>query len=467
MGRDVKTLVLVPFVFVVTACASASANRVRSFERDADEIRNTLRIPGMSAAILENQKVLWMRGFGYADLENKVPATPETLYSIASATKTFGSTLVMQLVETGRVSLDEPVADYPPSRYAAPITDRRVRIRHILSHTSEGTPGTEFKYNGALYDIITSVIEKKYGAPFAQVLTRQILDPLHMMESVPGHNVIDNPEEARRYAPALARFAKPYAFYGKGEVVAATYPGRDISASAGLLTTVRDFAKFDVAIDRHVLLQPKTQELAWTPFVSNAGDTLPYGLGWFVENYRGERMIWHSGNWGSGFSAIYFKLPARNLSMILLANSEALSDPFWVPGQTNPFICSFLRHFVFNGGDDCRHAADSVMNNWLKGRVARAEPTIALDEAELASYAGDYQQNEKRTYTVTREGTRLFINIPTKDDRLEMSASPKGDFFFKVMTPTRIRFVREGGVVTGLEFHFGAGEEPFKVKKVR
>lgn len=462
-----KKLLLVPLVFLGTACASANANRLRSFERDANEIRNTLRIPGMSAAILENQKVLWMRGFGYADLENKVPATPETLYSIASVTKTFGSTLLMQLVEKGQVALDEPVTNYPPSRFAPAITDPRVQIRHILSHTSEGTPGQEFKYNGALYDIITGVVEKKYSAPFAQVLTRQILDPLQMTNSVPGHNVIDNPELARHYAPALAHFAKPYAFYGNGEIVAATYPGRDISASAGLLTTVRDFAKFDVAIDRHVLLQPKTQELAWTPFVSNAGKTLPYGLGWFVEDYRGERMVWHSGNWGSGFSAIYFKLPARNLSMILLANSEALSDPFWVPGQTNPFVCSFLRHFVFNGDDPCKEAADSAMNNWLKGRAARAEPTIALDEAVLASYAGEYQQSEKRTYTVIREGTHLSINIPTKDDRLAMFASPKGDFFFKVTTPTRVRFVREGATVTGLEFHFGEGEEPIKAKKIR
>ena len=107
------------------------------------------------------------------------------------------------------------------------------------------------------------------------------------------------------------------------------------------------------------------------------------------------------------------------------------------------------------------------MNNWLKGRAARAEPTIALDEAVLASYAGEYKQNENRTYTVTREGTHLFINIPTKDDRLELFASPKGDFFFKVTTPTRVRFVREGGTVTGLEFHFGEGEEPVKVKKIR
>jgi CubicO group peptidase (beta-lactamase class C family) len=463
----VKRPVLISLVFVVAACTSTNANRVRSFERDADEIRNALHIPGMSAAILENQKVLWTRGFGYADLENKVPATPDTLYSVASVTKTFGSTLLMQLVEKGQVALDEPVARYPPSRYAPAITDKRVQIRHILSHTSAGTPGQEFSYNGALYDAITSVIEKKYRAPFADVITRQILDPLQMTGTVPGHNVIDNPELARRYAPALARFAKPYAFYGNGEIVAATYPSKDIGTSAGLLSTVRDFAKYDAAIDRHVLLQPKTQELAWTPFVSNAGKPLPYGLGWFVGDYRGERLVWHSGNWGSGFSALYVKVPARNLSMILLANSEALSDPFWVPGETNPFVCSFLRHFVFKSDDPCKQAADTAMNKWLEGRAVRAEPTIALDEAVLASYGGEYQLSEKSAHTVTRQGARLFIDIPTKDDRLELFASPKGDFFFKVTTPTRVRFLREGATVTGLEFHFGEGEAPIPAKKIR
>ena len=120
-----KRLVLIPLVFVVAACTSTNANRVRGFARDADEIRNRLHIPGMSAAILENQKVLWTRGFGYADLENKVPATPDTLYSVASVTKTFGSTLLMQLVEKGQVALDEPITKYPPSRYAPAITDER------------------------------------------------------------------------------------------------------------------------------------------------------------------------------------------------------------------------------------------------------------------------------------------------------------------------------------------------------
>lgn len=461
-----KRLALTLLVLALAACASTDANRVRSFEREADEIRNTLRIPGLSAAIVENQRVLWTRGFGYADIENRVPATPDTLYSVASVTKTFGSTLLMQLVEKGQVALDEPIAPYTPSRYAPAITDPRVQIRHILSHTSQGTPGDQFAYNGNIYDAITKVIEKKYGATFRDVITRQILDPLQMTQSVPGHDVIDDPELARRYAPALARFAKPYTLYGNGEIVPALYPDKDIGAAAGLLSTVRDLAKYDAAIDRHVLLQAKTQELAWTPFVSNAGKPLPYGLGWFVGDYRGERLVWHSGNWGMGFSAMFVKVPARNLTLILLANSEALSDPFWVPGETNPFVCAFLRHFVFNGDDPCKQAGEAGMKEWLDRRAARAEPTITLDEAALASYAGVYRRSETRTFTVTREGTRLFIDY-RRGAQTEMFPSAKGDFFFKLPTTTRLRFLREGETVTGLEFDFGRGEPPVGAKRIR
>ena len=455
------------WLLLLVACTSTNGNRVTTFEREADELRRTLHIPGMSAVIVQNQKVLWTRGFGYADLENRVPATPDTLYHVASVTKTFGSTLVMQLVEKGQLALDEPIAKYTPSRYAPAITDERVQVRHILSHTSEGTPGDRYAYNGNLYDALTPVIEKKYGAPFHQVLTQRILEPLQMTGSVPSHDVIDDPELARRYAPILARFAKPYTLYGTGEIVRDTYPAKDIGASAGLLSTVRDLAKFDAAIDRHVFLEPKTQELAWTPFVSNAGQPLPYGLGWFVEEYRGQRLIWHTGNWGTGFSAMYLKVPEKNLSLILLANSEALADGFYFPSsvETNPFVCSFLRHFVVSADDPCKAVAETAMNKWLGKRAERTETSITLDEALLESYAGEYRRNEKRTYTITREGTRMFIDIP-KGDRSEMFASAKGDFFFKVPTPTRVRFVREGASVTELEFDFGEGE-PVRAKKIR
>jgi hypothetical protein len=146
---------------------------------------------------------------------------------------------------------------------------------------------------------------------------------------------------------------------------------------------------------------------------------------------------------------------------------RGLADGFHVPGAgaTNPFACAFLRHFVM-ADDSCREAAAAVMNQWLAARAARSEPSITLDEAVLASYAGEYRGDGKRTNTITREGTRLFIDIP-KGDRSELFASPKGDFFFKVQTDTRVRFLREGETVTGLEFSFREGEPTIRETKIR
>src|SRR5690349_24581453 len=92
--------------------ATPSQQRLERFEKQTDDLRKLLKIPGMSAVIVKDQKVLWAQGFGFADLENKIPATPDTLYHIASLTKTFASTLIMQLVEQGKLSLDEPMSHY-------------------------------------------------------------------------------------------------------------------------------------------------------------------------------------------------------------------------------------------------------------------------------------------------------------------------------------------------------------------
>src|SRR5262249_2809619 len=90
--------------------SSQDKKRLERFEKQVDDFRKLLRIPGMSAVIIKNQKVLWAKGFGFADVEGRAPATPETVYHIASFTKTFAATLIMQLVEQGKLDLDEPVS---------------------------------------------------------------------------------------------------------------------------------------------------------------------------------------------------------------------------------------------------------------------------------------------------------------------------------------------------------------------
>ena len=315
--------------------------------------------------ILEDGEVLWTQGFGYADVERRVPATPDTLYHIASVTKTFTAILVLQLVEQGKLDLDAPV-----SRYVPEIQDDRVRIKHLLSHTSEGTPGEQFSYNPDRFEHLKAILEQTTGKPLRALFVETFLEPLAMRDSVPGPDVVDDAQKwavlgeanLERYRQALAKVAQPYTYYGEGEVLRTTYPPADFWASAGLLSTVRDLAKYDAAVDRHALLGEAMQARAWTPFLSNAGQPLAQGLGWYVTDYRGTRLVWHFGHWGTGFSAMYLKIPARRLTLVMLANSEALADHHYQVGEDithNVFACSFIHAFVPEVANE-RGVSDSV-----------------------------------------------------------------------------------------------------------
>jgi CubicO group peptidase (beta-lactamase class C family) len=262
--------------------SSQDKKRLERFEKQVDDLRALLKIPGMSAVIIKDQKVLWAQGFGFADLENRIPATPDTVYHLASVTKTFGATLIMQLVEQGKLDLDEPM-----SHYSSDFKDDSVKIKHLLSHTSSGTPGERFQYDGNRYDYLTVVIEKKTGKRFGELVVETFFDPLGMSNSVPYHHIVVDAdkwtaalgkEHLARYKKSLEALAQPYTYYGNGEIIHTTYPYPDfIGAAAGLLSTVRDMAKYDIAIDEHAFIKKETQEQAWTPFVSNSGKRLPYG----------------------------------------------------------------------------------------------------------------------------------------------------------------------------------------------
>jgi CubicO group peptidase (beta-lactamase class C family) len=471
--------------------SSQDKERLERFEKQADELRALLRIPGMSAVIIKDHKVLWAKGFGFADLENRIPATPDTLYHLASLTKTFASTLIMQLVEQGKLDLDEPM-----SHYSSDFKDDSVKIKHIITHTSEGTPGERYQYNGNRYDYLTAVIEKKFGKPFLEVIVQTFFDPLEMSSSVPFHNIVDDAdkrgaslgqEHLDRYKNNLPRLAQPYSLYGESEILHVPYPPQDfIGAAAGLLSTVLDMAKYDAAINRHVFLKKETQEKAWTAFVSNAGQRLPYGLGWFVTDYHGLKLIWHYGHWGTGFSAIYLKVPEKNVSLVVLANSEALADHQFQVGEditNNVVACNFLRLFVFEDAQgrrlpdpnwkqtipefaseitrlskeskgyayDCERNSHTALMKWIEHRRKTARKSVRLDPKILEAYVGQYQYEKppNRIVTVSREGDRLFANIP-KDYQSELFAESESKFFLKTFR-FQITFSKVGKQVTYME----------------
>jgi CubicO group peptidase (beta-lactamase class C family) len=475
-------------LFVQTTVAahqngSSVSGRIARFETLLESLRQELKIPAYSAAIVENQKVIWAKGFGYADVENKIPATEHTAYHLASLTKTFASTILMQLVQDGKIKLDDPV-----SKYGITLeSDGVIRVRHLFSHTSEGNPGEQYRYNGNRFAELDKVIERATGKSFAELLIANILDPLGMNETAPnvptivstkspnaagqaaetevkaavmdivaGYNSGNVDQIERRLAPQQNRFyseggfltrfidvadlrgafqaglkvkmeinnleaavygesaittfitrttvtpangpprtqgpsrnsyfwnkqdgvwklvhahtsplgtaiitekqqqrfdtvskllAQPYALDREFKITKISYP-QSFSTAAGLISTVLDMAKYDIAIDQNKFVTKETQQLAFTPAVSTKGESLPYGLGWFTTNYKGTKLLWHYGYW-TGNSSFILKVPERNITFIIMANSDNLSRPTDLGAGnalSSPVGMAFLKTFIF------------------------------------------------------------------------------------------------------------------------
>jgi CubicO group peptidase (beta-lactamase class C family) len=352
---------VVPIAWALAVCAAFVPRHaftqdpdaaIALFERYVEALQRIAHVPGLSGIILRDGRTVWLRGLGFEDLESRIPATPDTLYHVASLTKTFTSTLLLQCVERGTLSLDERIARYSPL-----IPEPDATVRHVLTHTSQGAPGAIFRYDGDRFFALTAVVAACHGRPFRQALTAEILDRAAMADSVPGHDLerptptlaaLFDPASLARYAAVVRRLALPYAV-SRGGASRSDYPPRDINAATGLLSTVVDLAKYDTAIDANVFISRSSQQQAWTNAVSSTfRDTLPYGLGWFVQQENGVRLIWHYGQW-SQYSALYLKVPDQRLTLILLANSGGLSVTFPMAAgdvMVSPFAKTFVKLFV-------------------------------------------------------------------------------------------------------------------------
>lgn len=290
------------------------AQSLPEFEDVLERIRTDLKIPGFSAAITKNRKIVWAKGFGYSNKKSSTEATPETVYHLASLTKTFAATIVMQLVEENKLSLEDPVSEYGIGLDAQGV----IRVKHLLSHTSEGVPGSHYSYSGNRYSYLDYVISGASGKTLCQSLYERIILPLNL--SLTAVNPF-SPNNCVQNTAIIEKLAQGYTPNGQNTMPFPTL----FNSAAGLISTVIDVSKFSIALDNDLLLKPETKELMFTPFISNSGDELPHALGWFVDNNEAVKIIWHYGYWDA-FSALILKVPEKELSFVILANSNRLSS---------------------------------------------------------------------------------------------------------------------------------------------
>ncbi|MDH5373860.1 MAG: serine hydrolase, partial [Acidimicrobiia bacterium] len=241
-------------------------------------------------------------------------------------------------------------------------------VRHLLTHTSEGTPGTIHEYNGNRYGLLGGVIEGATGRTFADLLGERVLVPLGMKDTAlnPINSWQGGPLQAfedisralgwgesfEHYPDVYDRLARPYQFDEQYQVIPGMYH-RYHNPAAGLVSSASDLAKFDIALDQGALLDEATRTEMFTPMVQTVvgRDDLAYGLGWYVQNFDGVRLLWHTGRWPPSTSALYLKVPDLDLTFVVLANTDNLTVPF--PGIGNGdlahsiLMLTFFHHYVF------------------------------------------------------------------------------------------------------------------------
>ncbi len=294
-----------------------------------------------TALVSNGGHVVFKKGYGFADFEWKIPNTPDTKFRIGSITKQFTSTVIVQLVDEGILSLDATLSSVLP--YYRTDTGSRITVHHLLTHTSgipsytglpnfmrdvsrnpygvrefvekycsgdlEFEPGSRFLYNNSGYFLLGAMIEAVTNKPYAQVLRERVFEPLGMAAS--GYDLS---------GPILEKRARGYE-NGPAGVRNADYLDMGLPYAAGsLYSTVEDLYIWDQALYGEKVLPSKGKERMFTPGLGN------YGFGWVVQKRsigvdKAERLTIGHGGGINGFNTQITRVPEDRHLVVLFNNT--------------------------------------------------------------------------------------------------------------------------------------------------
>jgi len=351
MRRLIPTLVIASLSFGAAVHAADDLVLTR-FGDYLESLRVQAHIPGLAALIVGPNDVTWERGFGQQNLERAIPAQPLTPFHTDAVTQLFTASLLLRCVEEGRLTLDDRI-----DRFTTGAPEPAATLRQLLTHTNAGADGLVFAFRPSRLDPLAAAVGSCTGGTFRAAMAG-LLDRLAMFDSMPGPDVLGDvpfPGDAAaisafaRYTAVFDRLATPYAVDPQGRATPSRYGATRLTAGGGVISTARDLARFDLALKKGVLLRDTSLAQAWTPPLDRNGQRLPHGLGWFVQSYNGEPIVWQFGVSDNASSSLIVLVPRRALTLILLANSDALTRPFPLAAgdlTVSPYGKLFLAIFV-------------------------------------------------------------------------------------------------------------------------
>jgi D-alanyl-D-alanine carboxypeptidase len=331
--------------------SAAGAQDTRALVHYVDSVANAAvaerRTAGVSIAIVKNGKTVLAKGYGYADIENDVPAGTETVYRIGSITKQFTAAGIMRLMEQGKLSLDDTLQKFLPNYNTQ---GNRVTVRHLLSHTSgirsytsmgprwartmrmdlvpdslvaifagepfDFKPGEQWRYNNSGYFLLGVIIEKLSGKTYGRYLQDEFFTPLGLKGTV----YCDQ-------APIIKRRAQGYEVVPPGQFRnAAPLSMTQPYAAGSLCSTVTDLVTWTQALSSGKVVSPASYALMTTPGTLNDGNPHTYGFGLSVGAMRGHRQVHHNGGI-NGFVSELHRYVADSLITVVLTNTGAPAAP--------------------------------------------------------------------------------------------------------------------------------------------
>jgi CubicO group peptidase (beta-lactamase class C family) len=347
MSLRVATSLLLALLLM--CCLPAVAQLTPSQTKAVDELITSYasehHVPGLSVAVVQNGRAVMAQGYGFADVENKVQATADTVYRIASLSKSITASAVMKLVRTGKIDLDVPIQKYCTAfpQKSWPITTREllthqsgicdyrndeetINTRHYTSITQALTqfandpldfePGTKMHYTSYGYIVLGCVMEGASGTTYDRYMQESVFEPAQMQATRLDDVFAIIPHRARGYELSST-----------GELQNAVFV--DVSnkpPGSGINSTARDMGNFITALYSAKLVPSSTLEQMLTPAKTRDGKATIYGLGFFlggpISSYKGLKEAGHGGD-QQGFSSILYLLPEKRFGVVILSNFEA------------------------------------------------------------------------------------------------------------------------------------------------
>lgn len=341
-------------IIAILGCSSAKTgaswqNKVfTEIDTFLQSLIDTAGIPGITIAITKDDGTIYSKAFGVTNVQTKEKLETTHIFHIASVSKTFTATAVMQLAEKGRINIDSPLVTYLPYFKLNDDRYKNITIKQMLNHTSGmpdvedyewekafadddaaekytrsltgekliSDPGSEFHYSNMAFDIMADLVAKVSGMTFEKYVKENILLPLQMVES-------------SFYYPEIRESLRTSPHTGRPPIVSSIYPYNRMHApSSTLNTNVLEMSHWAIAnmyngaYKGKQILSPATHSLMMTPtFLANPDRKTSIGLGWFMYPYKELTNIEHGGS-DLGYKSLLTLIPGKKLGIIILANAE-------------------------------------------------------------------------------------------------------------------------------------------------